>query len=1027
MKPEILTIKNIGPFAGMHKIDFTKLGSIFLVCGKTGAGKTTIFDALSYIFYSKPSGLRGSAVRSLRSHFALDEENSETELIFSIGAERYRILRRLPFLKPGNKNERPEEVEFAKFENNMWQDKTSTNKSETDKKIRSLIKLNEKEFSRIVLLPQGEFAEFLKENSNQKKDTLAELFPISRYSEIMQLAKDKEHILKEHLKIVENSLSEIRMKFNPQVYKSQRQRIEEELNFIKNNFEYFNSERDKKNAELQQSVLLAEKIKEYEITVKELEAINAKDGMTASVQKKIDLAIKASPLSEKANRLIAAEKDFTSCQKEMEKIQSDLTYISERITELQSIYPEIQKSKIKTAELKKTQEDLKRVKLVFIEIEENLQKQKEYSVEIKSISEKLKNIYENEKKLSAQKDNIQIDIKLFNERMIQHSKLTAKLSYEKRVKEIAEKTEQVKISLKTYSAAAEKKKKELEDCKTDFLIEQKELEELQIEKKEIDQNKTAAVLAAGLIDGLPCPVCGSLLHPCAAVQDDRNVFTVEEKIGKCMRNIEKLQKEKELLNIEYSSFYTDAENYLKQLAGLENNFTALNKEYEENIFSEIPSSEEVKNIIALTSKELEGAAALLKKSQNANSSKIIIEDKLSRIANEKTEFEKEISELKILESGIKSSVKEKQKLYRAVFEKLDEDMKKNDIDDTIEKCSEQILLLDRKINGYDESKAELQTKNASLKAVFEEKENLIKKLNISILEQKAVLANEMEKYNFDNFDSLNNALLPEDEIKKLENDIKKIIETKTILKQKSDGLKKDIGEKPPADLEMLKDEIFILEKKIDEETKRRTGCIVELTQLDDLNSQYKKLEKEREVCAKNAAVIKSLSGDLNGINSRRLKFDIWILSAFLKEITVYANKRLKKMSGGRYILKVGCAAAGNNLAGLDLEVFDAYTGTSRTTASLSGGETFMTSISLALGLADSIQNRSGGIKLESMFIDEGFGSLDEVSLENAITILDEIRGNRMVGIISHVSELRTRIPDKIEIEKTNRGSRIKHN
>ena len=150
-----------------------------------------------------------------------------------------------------------------------------------------------------------------------------------------------------------------------------------------------------------------------------------------------------------------------------------------------------------------------------------------------------------------------------------------------------------------------------------------------------------------------------------------------------------------------------------------------------------------------------------------------------------------------------------------------------------------------------------------------------------------------------------------------------------------------------------------------------------------------------------------------------------MLSAFLREIIVYANTRLERMSGGRYVLKLSKELSGNNLSGLDMEIYDAYTGGIRPTASLSGGETFMVSISLALGLADSIQTRSGGIRLDSMFIDEGFGSLDEASLENAISILDEVRGNRMVGIISHVSELKTRIPQKIEIEKTANGSTIK--
>jgi len=147
---------------------------------------------------------------------------------------------------------------------------------------------------------------------------------------------------------------------------------------------------------------------------------------------------------------------------------------------------------------------------------------------------------------------------------------------------------------------------------------------------------------------------------------------------------------------------------------------------------------------------------------------------------------------------------------------------------------------------------------------------------------------------------------------------------------------------------------------------------------------------------------------------------------YLEEITAYANVRLEKMSEGRYRIRLNESyRKGAGLAGLELEILDAFTGKARPSGTLSGGETFMTSISLALGLADSIQSRSGGIQLDAVFIDEGFGSLDEASLERAITILDEIRGSRMVGIISHVAELKNRIPNRVEVIKTTGGSRIR--
>ena len=188
---------------------------------------------------------------------------------------------------------------------------------------------------------------------------------------------------------------------------------------------------------------------------------------------------------------------------------------------------------------------------------------------------------------------------------------------------------------------------------------------------------------------------------------------------------------------------------------------------------------------------------------------------------------------------------------------------------------------------------------------------------------------------------------------------------------------------------------------------------------------WKNLEEERKKLSDESKVLNSLAMDLNGNNPKNKTFDAWILANYLEEISMYASKRLDKMSSGRYRLLVNTEQKrGNAKTGLDLEIFDSYTGKKRPCTTLSGGETFMTSISLALGLADSIQNKNGNIELDSVFIDEGFGSLDSETLEKAMEILEEIRGQRTVGIISHIAELKEWIPSAIQIEKTEKGSFI---
>lgn len=247
MKPEILKLTNIGPFRGTHTIDFSLMDSIFLVCGKTGAGKTTIFDAISYAFYSKPLGSRSQITRSLRSQFAPETETAEVELVFTMGSSKYRIFRRLPFLRPGKKNETPEESALAQWDGKTWKDLSSTNKRDTDKKILNIINLNEKEFARIVLLPQGEFAAFLRENSSQKKETLEELFPISRYTKILENLKEREKAESYKIKNTKEALEALGKEFDADSYPSKKESFEKEIELIKKNYNKISKKNRGKN------------------------------------------------------------------------------------------------------------------------------------------------------------------------------------------------------------------------------------------------------------------------------------------------------------------------------------------------------------------------------------------------------------------------------------------------------------------------------------------------------------------------------------------------------------------------------------------------------------------------------------------------------------------------------------------------------------------------------------------------------------------------------------------------------------
>jgi exonuclease SbcC len=196
--------------------------------------------------------------------------------------------------------------------------------------------------------------------------------------------------------------------------------------------------------------------------------------------------------------------------------------------------------------------------------------------------------------------------------------------------------------------------------------------------------------------------------------------------------------------------------------------------------------------------------------------------------------------------------------------------------------------------------------------------------------------------------------------------------------------------------------------------------------LADKASGLAKLEEQRRQLSQESQYYCKLADDLSGKNPLGLRFESWILGVYLEEVTIFASRRLERISDGRYrlLLKTSPGSGRQRYSGLDLEIFDAYTGKKRPCETLSGGETFLASLSLALALTDVVQSKSGGIQLDSLFIDEGFGSLDDAALEKALSILDEIRETRMIGLISHVGELESRISSRIEVIKSQNGSRI---
>lgn len=1063
MRPKELILHNIGPFTGEHTVNFDSLGSLFLIYGQTGAGKTTLFDAISYAFYGKPLGGRSGVMRNLRSHFADDYAIADVILTFFIGAQLYRIKRQLPYTKEGRKLETPEEVSLECYENGSWENRSSTNKRETDASIQNLIKLSDKEFSRIVLLPQGEFAQFLRAQSSDKKETLMHLFPIKRYSDLMQEAKLRADMLQQEAHTIEANLETLHTRFVYHRYESDRAELLNEIDRIRDEHGGILTALQTKNTELEQEKILAEKRKELERVTEELEACRIREEDIRNLKAKIEKAQRAAPLAVHVNQLLELEAACAADERQIREKRERMEELTARMNALQERHNEITAKEQERDNLYAVIDSLRKAAVLEREIGVGQAEEDKLKHAAAAAQAQLQRI---EAQLAAVTEKTAVlapAVDALDEREHAYRSLQTRLDMEKQLHDMLCKQEQLATFLHSYAQAADNARTQLTEITRDCDIQTEQINRIEEEKKAAERQRAAAALAEHLEEGSPCPVCGSIHHPAPAQGMSESAFSFDERIEAAKRSAAKLQHEKEKAQTALAGAEASYTNYQKQIDEWAAATADLQLRYKECSAAPFPERKDAaESRIKETAQQINEAVQAYNASRKAFAEHKTLEEETRRLQRERQECTQQHHSAEQQLSGVSAALQEKRRQFDQAFSQLPENLRSvqlsadteildnqgtggkakapdapagktapeqyevPDAETALEQCEALLQELKLTINAYHTDVAEATQNLERIRGELSTAETHGQERAQQRSEKTAQLEAAYIKEGFTDLEDLQQAVCSEPEVAQWKTEIDTFYEQYAAYKQAAAGLEKDVTATEPRDLDELEAAVEALRQRYDEIQARLEVLNTEKAKLEELHAQHTELTKALAVKTAEAQNWVALAKDLCGSNPRKLQFDTWILSAFLHEVTVFANKRLERMSEGRYRLAVSEEhGAGNAYRGLDLEIADAYTGKCRPSATLSGGETFMASISLALGLADSIQARAGGIRIDSMFIDEGFGSLDEKALENAVSILDEIRGNRMVGIISHVSELQSRIPQKIEVIKTGTGSSIR--
>ena len=1004
MKPIRLELKEFGPYKN-EIIEWDKIINepIFLITGKTGSGKSTLFDAITYALYNKTTG--GKDIASLRTKTALDKDKTQVNFDFELSGKKYRIERTLAYLKAGNKNLTSGKVALMQY-NDEKLEVIATKEQEVKEKIEELIGLDDKQFCQIIILPQGKFKEFLLSKSSEKKETLRSLFNTYFYQKFVEQ-------LQEQAKKIDSSHKQ---KEKELITRFEQFDIEEELT----KFEYLKDENFEEILSIinsQEEILKNEK--------KELLKLER------SFSKEKENFIELSKLNDKFTQL-------KNNKLELEELSKKEDYYSKLQLEVEKL-KELQKSKDKIIEystllnrlsqLRRLEKDLlidtEKYKLDLennkkLELELNVQKTDIEELRKETIDYKF--FYNNLNELNLAKTNIEIYSKSLEEltlkketyKELDSSLKVAKESYLEDIEEkniLESSIGKLKLDVLKKEQDVEKleeynnKLSEVNDKSVKLTVDKKQLKELEVEKKKLEQevellnkNKEQEILNGFLLklhEGDDCPLCKQKIEHLPDIPD---LAEVDESIEKSLQKVNK-----DIIQLE-TLIKKDEEEIGKISTFLKNLEDTINFKAKEELL-QLEDELKDENI------KLTDISKVIKTS----------EDKIKELNREI----EELSELFKNEDEIKQNhLEAKNKIEQ--FEKN----VKIELDvfvDYYEKIQSQVEDFDNTCNALQNNSSELLVRKTKLET--EQKNNKTNLLEVSKRIESIVdnfTKSKLNKY-YTTLEMAEENIAELNNLEEFESQINKFEDAKKIIVNSIEKLEEELKELEQPDLEEGQQKLKNIESQVNDFIEK---VAILNTRLENNKKLYDKIHSEYINLLESSKEIREIiafSDVVSGKTENRKSLETYVQGYYLDLILVAGTKRLLQMTNDRYrFVRRDEKSKGGGLQGLEIEIHDIYLNSTRIISSLSGGELFLASLALALGLAEVIQNESGGISLETIFIDEGFGSLDAETLDIAVTTLIDLQSyGRNIGIISHVSELKERIRPKVEVYSKDNYAKIK--
>ncbi|MDY6065614.1 MAG: AAA family ATPase [Finegoldia sp.] len=1006
MKPIELTMRGFISYKNEVTIDFRKLydSRVFLISGDTGSGKTTIFDAISFALFGQVS--RSDVTdKNLRSDFLTGSDPyTYVRLSFEVDKKIYEIERIPKQTAKKSKKNQNINTSVSLFDITDEKKLISDKVKETNERVSKIIGLNKDQLKKVMLLAQGEFADFLKASSTEKKDLLGQIFNTEVYRNIQDKLKERASESDKSLDFLDKRLEDVIKKDEDlseridkslilghdfekidQVISDKEKNLDDQMALI---------DEDKKGLEEKKDALLAkradkinenEQIDKYKKLQADLENLLAQESDYRKLKTEIDLAQKTEKLYPYHMELEGICRDIEEKKADISRKQNllqdeseknhDLLKEKETIPALEGQIQEIN-LQIKTDEEKsKKLEEFKEIEKSYLNLLGLSSQIDDYKESLKANRESFDKIVSENNSLIEEVSGLEASL---NDKKLSLGELKGKLDSTEKDMQTSRKNEALKAEIEKLSQKLTEKEALLEDLEFDY-------------KKALEGKRK--FLIGALIDELNrdgiCPVCGSHI--------DKKI----EKETCSDLDPDALRDQLEALRTELKLFENDIANKSASIICDIDPYQILKDDFDDLNLEKIDLESQIDE--------------LDKEVQEKNKTKALNKEKLEALTAEYKRLERKIASCNFDED-------EFEKIKISYFAKKDDfaDLDLGKLEESLVQNRQKAKDLKNQISSindaYNENEKNIASLEAGIKSDRDQLENLQDKK-----ESKSEDFDRMLRENFSDFDQFRRYLEVFEDLLKREKESQAFYDKLNEVKISLANLE-IFKDKEKADIEKFDQEIKDISRDLNDLSDKISQVNFSFINLKNMAKNIGEIKKDYKDNKAQAQILRKLSkiadGSMGAVRGReKLDFESFVLSYYFDKVLSYSNKRLSYLSNGQFQMhRKKDAGDLRSKSGLDIEIFDANTGKMRPVSTLSGGESFLASLSLALGLSDEISAENGGVKIDTLFIDEGFGTLSDEYLQNAIRIIENLSyENKFIGLISHVKELKDSIDTKILI------------